>query len=51
MSRIPHQLERLADVGVVLLLFEVGMEVDLSRLQRDHGRILLTAPAQALAPG
>ena len=44
----PHQLELLADVGVVLLLFEVGMEVDLRRLQRDHGRILLTAPAQAV---
>jgi len=43
-----HQLELLADVGVVLLLFEVGIEVDLTRLRRDHGRILLAAPAQAL---
>ena len=42
------QLELLADVGVVLLLFEVGMEVDLTKLRRDHGRILLTAPAQVV---
>src|SRR6476646_3014473 len=42
------QLELLADVGVVLLLFEVGMEVDLTKLRRDHGRILLTAPAQVI---
>jgi K+:H+ antiporter len=42
------QLELLADVGVVLLLFEVGIEVDLTRLRRDHGRILLTAPAQVV---
>jgi CPA2 family monovalent cation:H+ antiporter-2 len=44
----PHQLELLADVGVVLLLFEVGIEVDLTRLHRDHGRLLLTAPAQTI---
>ena len=44
----PHQLELLADVGVVLLLFEVGIEVDLARLRRDHGRILWAAPVQAL---
>jgi K+:H+ antiporter len=44
----PSQLELLADVGVVLLLFEVGIEVDLTRLHRDHGRLLWAAPAQAL---
>ena len=44
----PHQLELLADVGVVLLLFEVGIEVDLTRLQRDHGPLLWAAPAQTL---
>jgi K+:H+ antiporter len=44
----PHQLELLADVGVVLLLFEVGIEVDLTRLRRDHGPLLWAAPAQAL---
>jgi CPA2 family monovalent cation:H+ antiporter-2 len=43
-----HQLELLADVGVVLLLFEVGIEVDLGRLRRDHGPLLWVAPAQAL---
>ena len=43
-----HQLELLADVGVVLLLFEVGIEVDLERLRRDHGPLLWAAPAQAL---
>jgi len=42
------QLELLADVGVVLLLFEVGIEVDLARLRRDHGAILLVAPAQVI---
>jgi len=41
-----EQLELLADVGVVLLLFEVGIEVDLGRLRRDHGAVLLAAPAQ-----
>ena len=44
----PHQLELLADVGVVLLLFEVGIEVDLTRLRRDHGPLLWAAPAQTL---
>jgi CPA2 family monovalent cation:H+ antiporter-2 len=42
------QLELLADVGVVLLLFEVGIEVDLTRLRRDHGPLLWAAPAQAI---
>ncbi len=43
-----EQLELLADVGVVLLLFEVGIEVDLGRLRRDHGPILWAAPLQAV---
>ncbi|HEV8403417.1 MAG TPA: cation:proton antiporter, partial [Candidatus Limnocylindrales bacterium] len=43
-----EQLELLADVGVVLLLFEVGIEVDLGRLRRDHGPILWTAPVQVV---
>ena len=43
-----QQLELLANVGVVLLLFEVGIEVDLARLRRDHGPILWAAPAQAV---
>ena len=43
-----QQLELLADVGVVLLLFEVGIEVDLARLRRDHGPLLWAAPLQAV---
>jgi K+:H+ antiporter len=43
-----HQLELLADVGVVLLLFEVGIEVDLTRLRRDHGPLIWAAPLQAV---
>ena len=43
-----EQLELLADVGVVLLLFEVGIEVDLTKLRRDHGAVLLAGPAQVV---
>ena len=43
-----HQLQLLADVGVVLLLFEVGIEVDLWRLRREHGQIVWAAPVQVL---
>jgi len=41
-----HQLEVLADVGVVLLLFEVGIEIDPLSLHRDRGHLLLLAPTQ-----
>jgi CPA2 family monovalent cation:H+ antiporter-2 len=41
-----HQIELLAEVGVVLLLFEVGIEVDLGRLHREHGGLLWASPAQ-----
>ena len=41
-----HQIELLAEVGVVLLLFEVGIEVDLGRLRREHGGLLWASPAQ-----
>ena len=41
-----HQIELLADVGVVLLLFEVGIEVDLGRLRREHGGLLWASPLQ-----
>jgi K+:H+ antiporter len=44
-----HQLQLLADVGVVLLLFEVGIEVDIWRLRREHGQIIWAAPLQVLA--
>ena len=43
------QLQLLADVGVVLLLFEVGIEVDVLRLRREHGALLWIAPLQAIA--
>jgi monovalent cation:H+ antiporter-2, CPA2 family len=42
------QLQVLADVGVVLLLFEVGIEVNPLRLSREHRAVLLAAPAQVL---
>jgi CPA2 family monovalent cation:H+ antiporter-2 len=42
-----HQLQILADVGVVLLLFEVGIEVDLGRLHREHAGLIWAAPLQA----
>jgi monovalent cation:H+ antiporter-2, CPA2 family len=43
-----EQLQLLADVGVVLLLFEVGIEVDVGRLRQEHGQILWAAPLQTL---
>jgi K+:H+ antiporter len=43
-----HQLEVLADVGVVLLLFEVGIEIDPLELGRERGRLLLFAPFQTV---
>jgi monovalent cation:H+ antiporter-2, CPA2 family len=44
----PTQLSFLANVGVVLLLFEVGIEIDVGRLRREHGPILWLAPLQVL---
>ncbi len=38
----------LADVGVVLLLFEVGIELDVGRLRREHRSLLLASPLQIL---
>jgi CPA2 family monovalent cation:H+ antiporter-2 len=43
-----NQLQLLADVGVVLLLFEVGIEVDVNRLRREHGQLLWAAPLQTI---
>jgi len=40
------QLSILADVGVVLLLFEVGIEINPVRLAREGRRLLLLAPLQ-----
>jgi CPA2 family monovalent cation:H+ antiporter-2 len=42
------QLQVLADVGVVLLLFEVGIEIDPIRLGRERRRLLVAAPVQTL---
>jgi CPA2 family monovalent cation:H+ antiporter-2 len=41
-----NQIQVLADIGVVLLLFEVGIEVDVRRLRVEHGALLWAAPAQ-----
>jgi CPA2 family monovalent cation:H+ antiporter-2 len=41
-------LQLFADLGVVLLLFEVGIEVDLLRLRREHGRLIWAAPLQTV---
>jgi CPA2 family monovalent cation:H+ antiporter-2 len=44
-----HQLEPLADVGVILLLFEVGIELDVRALRRDEPRgLLIAAPLQVV---
>jgi len=41
-----RQIQVLADVGVVLLLFEVGIELDLRALRREPRGILLAVPLQ-----
>ena len=38
----------LADVGVVLLLFEVGIELDVGRLRREHRSLLAASPLQII---
>jgi CPA2 family monovalent cation:H+ antiporter-2 len=47
----PHreQVQLLADFGVILLLFEVGIELDVGRLRREHRALLAAAPLQTLA--
>ena len=42
----PHAVETLAEVGVILLLFTVGIEFSLEQLRRMHGRALATAGLQ-----
>jgi CPA2 family monovalent cation:H+ antiporter-2 len=42
------QLQLLADVGVVLLLFEVGIEVDLARLRREQQGLVWASPLQVV---
>lgn len=47
-----HQLELLADVGVILLLFEVGIELDVRALRRDEPpALLVAAPIQVAVCG
>jgi monovalent cation:H+ antiporter-2, CPA2 family len=41
-----EQISLLADIGVVLLLFEVGIEIDLRRISREQKAILWGVPAQ-----
>jgi K+:H+ antiporter len=41
-----NEILLLADVGVALLLFEVGIEIDVRRLRAEHAAILLAAPVQ-----
>ncbi|TAK02346.1 MAG: potassium transporter Kef [Chloroflexota bacterium] len=43
-----EQLAFLAEIGVVLLLFEVGIEIDVGRLRREQGAILWAAPLQVV---
>ena len=40
------QIHLLADVGVALLLFEVGIEINIDRLRQEHGWLLAAAPIQ-----
>lgn len=41
-----NQLALLADIGIVLLLFEVGIELDLRKLGREQRGLLWGVPAQ-----
>jgi CPA2 family monovalent cation:H+ antiporter-2 len=40
------QVSLFAEVGAILLLFEVGIEVDLRELRREHPAVLWAAPVQ-----
>lgn len=42
----PEQLHLLADIGVVLLLFEVGIEIDLFDFRHEQRGLVLAAPIQ-----
>jgi CPA2 family monovalent cation:H+ antiporter-2 len=44
-----HQLQLFADIGVVLLLFEVGIEIDPRALRVNHGRLLWIVPFHTVA--
>jgi CPA2 family monovalent cation:H+ antiporter-2 len=42
------QLQLLADLGVVLLLFEVGIEVDILRIRSEQRGLVVAAPVQVI---
>jgi CPA2 family monovalent cation:H+ antiporter-2 len=44
----PEQLHVLADIGVILLLFEVGIEIDVMRLRREQRGLFVAAPLQTV---
>jgi CPA2 family monovalent cation:H+ antiporter-2 len=46
-----EQLQTMADIGVVLLLFEVGIEIDPLRLRREQGTLLWAVPLQTVVTG
>jgi CPA2 family monovalent cation:H+ antiporter-2 len=46
-----HQVQLFADIGVVFLLFEVGLEVDLRTLARESRRLLVAVPTQVMVTG
>ena len=42
------QIHVLADVGVALLLFEVGIEINIDRLRQEHRSLLAVPPLQVI---
>src|SRR3954454_21593862 len=44
-----HQLQLFADIGVVLLLFEVGIEIDPRELRGERGHLLWIIPLHTVA--
>jgi CPA2 family monovalent cation:H+ antiporter-2 len=42
------ELRVMADIGVILLLFEVGIEIDEARIRREQRGLFLAAPLQTL---
>jgi CPA2 family monovalent cation:H+ antiporter-2 len=45
----PAEIAVLADIGVILLLFQVGLEMDLHQIRRDAGALFWAVPIQVLA--
>ena len=44
----PAQLHLFADIGVILLLFEVGIEIDVMSLRREQRGLDIAAPVQMI---